>query len=176
MGDKPRRHAEQPGLGCSDLLDREGFVVTRKLVSVSILFFVVAYAILSFASYRNYFCASGRSGHSHALTTARLALAFTAWNLFASSLVSLIIATGKKHTVKGLSAIALSISTVAGVGYGSVPFWIYRGYGTFWFENTWADVSCFFTEGYAIAFLILVAPALALTTLFCEGLFRIQSQ
>ncbi len=151
--------------------------MTRKLVSVSILFFVVAYAILSFASYSNYFCASGRSGHNHALMTARLALAFTAWNLFASSLASLVLATGKKHTFNGLSAIALSLSTVvAGVGYGSVPFWIYRGYGTFWFENTWADVSCFFTEGYAIAFPILVAPALALTTLICEWVFRVQSQ
>jgi hypothetical protein len=66
---------------------------------------------------------------------------------------------------------------VAGVGYGSVPFWIYRGYGTFWFENTWADVSCFFTEGYAIAFPLLVAPALTLTTLICEWLaIRMQSQ
>jgi hypothetical protein len=41
---------------------------------------------------------------------------------------------------------------------------MYRGYGSFRFENTWADVSCFFTEGYGIGFLVVVVPLLSLTT------------
>jgi hypothetical protein len=145
--------------------------MTRKRVFVSVLFFVVAYAILSWFSYGSYFCTSERTGHNHALTTARLALAFTAWNFLSGWCGALVLTLGKKRSFKGEMAIALFFSTViAAVGYGSVPFWIYRGPGTFLFENTWADVSCFFTEGYAIVFPFVVAPALALTTLICEWL------
>ena len=36
------------------------------------------------------------------------------------------------------------------------------------FEATWADVSCFFTEGFGMVFPIVVAPALALVTLAGE--------
>jgi hypothetical protein len=152
--------------------------VTRKLVYLSALFFVVTYAVLSCFSYGSYFCASERSGLNHALTTARLAFAFTVWNFFATSLASLVLDTGKRYSFNGRIAVALSLSTVvAGVGYVSVPFWIYRGSGIFLLEDTWADVSCFFTEGYAMAFPLLVAPTLALTTLICEWLFiRMQSQ
>jgi hypothetical protein len=145
--------------------------MTRKLVSVSILFFAVAYAILSFFSYNSYFCAAERTGHNHALTSARLALALTIWNFFAGWCGSLALPLGKKHPFNGLLPVGLTISTlIAGVGFISLPFWIYRGYGVFWFENTWADVSCFFTEGYALGFAMLVAPALALVTLICEWL------
>ena len=78
---------------------------------------------------------------------------------------------GKKRSFNGLTAVTLFLTgVIAGVGYGSVPFWIYRGYGIFWLENTWADVSCFFTEGYAIVFPFVIAPALALTSLVCEWL------
>ena len=152
--------------------------MTRKLVSVSILFFAVAYTILSFFSYNSYFCAAERTGHNHALTTARLALALAAWNFFAGWCGSLAFALGKKHFFNGLLPVGLTISTaIAGIGYVSVPFWIYRGYGVFWFENTWADVSCFFTEGYALGFAMLVAPTLALITLICTWLvLRMQNR
>ena len=145
--------------------------MTRKRVVVSVLFFVVAYAILAWFSYGSYFCAAERTGHNHALTTARLAFAFSGWNFLSGWCGALVLTLGKKRSFKGETVVALLLSTViAGVGYISVPFWIYRGYGTFWFENTWADVSCFFTEGYAIVFPFVVAPALALTTLICEWL------
>ena len=145
--------------------------MTRKLISVSILFFIVAYAILSFFSYNSYFCAAERTGHNHALTTARLAFALTAWNFFAGWCGSLALALGRKHSFDGLTPVALTLSTViAGIAYVSVPFWIYHGYGVFWFETTWADVSCFFTEGYALGFAMLVGPALALITLICTWL------
>jgi hypothetical protein len=47
-------------------------------------------------------------------------------------------------------------------GFASLPFWNYD------FEGTWADVSCFFTEGYGMAFPFFVAPLLALVTLVGE--------
>ena len=57
---------------------------------------------------------------------------------------------------------------VMGAGFAYLPFFIYRGFGTFRFENTWADVSCFFTEGYGFGFLLFATPALALTTFLRE--------
>lgn len=51
-----------------------------------------------------------------------------------------------------------------GLVVARLPFLIYRGYGHFRFEGTWADVSCFFTEGYGLMFPIVVAPLLALAT------------
>jgi hypothetical protein len=145
---------------------------------VSLLFFVVASAILAWFSHGSYFCASERTGRSHALTTARLAFAFTAWNFFSGWCGSLVLTLGKKRSFNGLTAVPLFLTMViAGVGYGSVPFWIYRGHGIFWFENTWADVSCFFSEGYAIVFPFVIAPALALTSLICEWLvIRMQAR
>jgi hypothetical protein len=59
---------------------------------------------------------------------------------------------------------------IAFVGFASIPFWIYRGYGKFLFERTWVDVSCFFTEGSGIAFPFVVAPALAVATTIREWL------
>jgi hypothetical protein len=56
-----------------------------------------------------------------------------------------------------------------------MPFWIYRGFGVFLFANTWADVSCFFTEGYGMAFLIIEAPLLTAATLLRE-LFVLRAQ
>jgi len=46
-----------------------------------------------------------------------------------------------------------------------MTFWIYRGYGHFLLEGTWADVSCFFAEGAGMAFPFVVAPVLGLLTL-----------
>ena len=56
------------------------------------------------------------------------------------------------------------------LGFISVPDWISPGYGHFRFEDTFADVSCFFTEGFGIAFPIIVAPPLAALTFLCEYL------
>jgi len=146
--------------------------VTRKLLTASVLFFFVADAILSWFSYRSYFCSVERTGHSHVFTAARLAFAFTIWNFFAGWCGFWALAQWKKHSFTGQTVVAPILSTtIAGMGYISVPFWIYRGHGVFLFENTWADVSCFFTEGYGMIFLLVIAPALALTTLLCEWIF-----
>jgi hypothetical protein len=52
-------------------------------------------------------------------------------------------------------------------GLASMPFWMYDS-GRFLFERTWADVSCYFVEGYGIGFAFFVAPLMALATLLGE--------
>jgi hypothetical protein len=67
-----------------------------------------------------------------------------------------------------MPSLAPLVSTVLALaGLASIPFWIYDS-GTFMFEGTWADVSCFFTEGYGMMFPFVVAPALAVATLAGE--------
>jgi hypothetical protein len=53
------------------------------------------------------------------------------------------------------------------LGFVSITFWIYDS-AKFMFEGTWADVNCFFAEGYGLAFPVVVAPALALATFVGE--------
>ena len=43
----------------------------------------------------------------------------------------------------------------------------------FMFEDTFADVSCFFTEGYGMMFPIIEAPLLALATICAQLLIPI---
>jgi hypothetical protein len=136
----------------------------RTWIALPIVYFAIAYTVLAVFSYNSYFCSSIRSGHNHALTTARLAFACTAWALVICSLVSL--AVSNKLIKPGLGLFFCTV--LSGTGFVSIPFWIYRGYGSFLFENTWADVSCFFTEGYGMVFPIFVAPLLCAATLWCE--------
>jgi hypothetical protein len=76
----------------------------------------------------------------------------------------------------GGAAIGPLASTLgAGFGFVSIPFWIYRRFSLFLFEHTWADVSCFFTEGYGMVFLIVEAPLLTAATLLRE-LFVLRAQ
>ena len=63
------------------------------------------------------------------------------------------------------TAAPLLAGAIAGAGLASIPCWIYRGYGHFLFEGTWADINCFFAEGSGLAFPFVVAPALGLLTL-----------
>jgi hypothetical protein len=70
------------------------------------------------------------------------------------------------------------VSTIlAFAGFASLPFWLFEGYGHWRFENTGANVSCFFMEGYGMAFPFVVAPLLAMATLVCEVLvYRTQKR
>jgi hypothetical protein len=63
------------------------------------------------------------------------------------------------------TAAPLLAGALTGAGLASVPFWIYRGYGRFFFEGTWSDISCFFAEGAGIAFAFVIAPALGILSL-----------
>jgi hypothetical protein len=65
------------------------------------------------------------------------------------------------------ASLLLTVLIVAS-GLIYLPNWIYKGYGIFRFENTWADVSCFFTEGYMLGFLFFLAPLLILATVLRE--------
>jgi len=97
----------------------------------------------------------------------KLSLVLAAWDFVASFAGALASTTAEK--VLGMRGISVLLTTVVvGAGFAYLPFWIYRGYGVFRFENTWADVSCFFTEGYGFAFLFFVTPALALMTFLRE--------
>jgi hypothetical protein len=131
-----------------------------------VLYFTVTFLILFLYGDRKYFCSPERTGQSYIVMTAKLAFACTLWSLLAG-VAGTLGAKGTKHPV----GIALFISiAVAGSGFFSISFWIYRGYGAFVFENTWADVSCFFTEGFGMVFPFLVAPMLTGLTLLQEWL------
>ena len=124
------------------------------------LYFVIACVILY--SYADpYFCSS-RVGQSRLLVSCKLAFGCSLWDFAAGWIAATVIRD------MGRVLPALFAGIIAGVGFASIPFWIYRGYGEFVFENTWADVSCFFTEGSAMAFPFVVAPALAIATFVRE--------
>lgn len=125
----------------------------------SVAYFVVAYGILFFYANPD-FCSS--RGQSRPIVSAKLAFACTVWDVFAATCGALSIVTIGKHSRR----LPILVSTlVSGAGFVSIPFWIYRGYGHFLFENTRADVSCLFTEGFGEAFPFFVAPLLTLATL-----------
>jgi hypothetical protein len=134
---------------------------TRIRMAVTLAYFIVCFAGLFYYTYGSFFCSRpGESGHL--AQTLHLTVACTAWDVFAGICGALI---AKKSATPGL---APAVSTLlALVGFASMPFWIY-GSGRFMFEGSWADVSCFFTEGYGMMFPFLVAPALAVATLAGE--------
>jgi hypothetical protein len=144
-------------------------VIKRAHLAPAFLYFIVAYVILFCYGDRRYFCSQERTGHNYAHTTAVLAAACTVWSAFASALGTLPTRTKTKRKTQGLLAIATA-AVVGGVGFASIPFWLYRGYGTFLLEHTWFDVSCFFTEGFGLIFPFVVAPLLTATTVLQEWL------
>ena len=133
-------------------------------VALIALYFAATFCILFYFSDGNTFCGGA---HGHLIETTRLAIACTAWSLFAS-LCGAIVSQKFGGFLKFSAEVVVFF--VAFAGFGSLPLWIYAGYGHFRFENTIADVSCFFAEGFGIAFPIIVAPVLAALTLLCEYL------
>ena len=141
----------------------------RTRIALAALYFIVAYGILFYYTYGDYFCSSSRTGQSHAIVTARLALACTAWDIFASACGALGVAATRRYS--HWSGIAPLLSTlVSELGFAYMPFWINEGSGRLLYQHTWVDVSCFFTEGNGIGFLFVVAPVLATATLVREWL------
>jgi hypothetical protein len=128
----------------------------------SAAFFLVAYGIL-FAYADNYFCSASR-GQARPIVSAKLALACTLWDGFACALGLF----ASRLADRRCSLRIFASTIVSGAGFASIPFWIYQGYGHFLFENTWADVSCIFTEGSGMMFPLIVTPLLAETTLIRE--------
>lgn len=107
---------------------------------LAVLYFIVAYGVLFWYSYDDYFCLNPNSA-PQPIITARLALACTLWDT--------LVGFGIAFTVNAIGEFGRIVpfwaTIVTGIGFASIPFWIYRGYGQFLFEHTWADVRCFFT-------------------------------
>jgi hypothetical protein len=100
-------------------------------------------------------------GQDSVRSTIVLSLACTIWDLFAC-VAGLWLA---QSVMKLRSAAPLLGGAITGAGLASITFWLYRGYGHFLFEGTWADVSCFFREGAGISFPFVIAPILGLVSL-----------
>jgi len=141
----------------------------RVRLLLSCLYLAFAYGLLFWYTSGDFFCERPGTGPGHAVASARLAVACTAWDLFASVCGLLVVRITNKRTPQLGIGILVS-AVIAGAGFFSIPFWIYRGYGRFLFENTWADVRCVFTEGYGMAFPIIIAPVLAAGTMVREWL------
>lgn len=127
-----------------------------RAASIGVYFFL-SFAVLYWFAGDSSFCA-----RSPLLITFRLSLACTIWDLFAC-VVGLWI--GQK-VMNLRTAVPMLSTAITAAGLASMPFWIYRGYGHFLFEGTWADTGCFFAEGYGLMFPFVVAPALGLLSLF----------
>jgi hypothetical protein len=106
--------------------------------------------------------------HGYARITAQLSSALAAWDFVASVAASAIASAVTKKYFRSAWSSALPATLIAGCGFFYLPFWIYRGYGVFRFQHTWADASCFFTEGYFLLFLFFLAPLLTLTSFLRE--------
>lgn len=116
-----------------------------------------AYLILWWYTAGDTFCQ--RSGSGHFVISARLTVGFTIWYLLVLCLCSLVADRGVR---------ALLTATIVGLGIASIPFWLYRGYGHFLLENTAADVSCAFTEGFGMGFPVVIGPFFCALSLGCE--------
>ena len=133
----------------------------KARTAVTIGYFIICFAGLFYYTSGDYFCSRpGESGH--AAQTLNLTIACTLWEAFVSMCGWSI---AKRAGMRSLAALVSTVLALA--GFVSIPFWTYDR-GRFMLEGTWADVSCFFTEGYGMTFPLLVAPALALATLAAE--------
>jgi hypothetical protein len=139
---------------------------TRLRLKLAVPYWIIA-SLALFAIYRgDSFCPRPGS-RNFVLMVLQLSLALAMWDLvvgFAGSFA--FAAVGKMSRMNLLGQVLTTLVVAAGFAY--LPFWIYAGYGVFRFGNTWADVSCFFTEGYAFEFLFAVTPLLALMTFLRE--------
>jgi len=122
----------------------------------SVLYFGISDLVLLWYASDDSFC-----GHTRFAVAAKLAIAFTLWDLCSSIGVEVVVRL--RDVTPKLAPLLTAFIT--GIGIAFVPFWIYRGHGAFRFEGTWANVSCVFAEGFGIAFFFVVAPALAFVSL-----------
>lgn len=101
------------------------------------------------------------AGRGFLRSTLILSLGCTVWDMLACAVGEWV----EKNVIELRTVSPLLGGAIAGAGLASMPFWIYRGYGHFFFEGTWGDISCFFKEGTGIAFPFVVAPVLGFLTL-----------
>ena len=143
-----------------------------KKVALAVSFgayWVASFVVLFFFSLDNDFC-SRPVAHNHIIATAQFAFALALFDSAVSNGVGMMIPRLSQIPATWFSTLLTTL--IVGSGIACLPLWIYRGYGHFRFENTWMDVSCFFTEGYGMVFPFTVAPLLALLTFLTEVLIR----
>jgi len=133
-----------------------------------IAYFVVTSAVLFLFSAGDSFCARP-SGPNHEIATLALAVALSILD-FAVSVIVAAARSASSTIMKWRWITPVTAAFLVGAVCAYFPSWIYRGYGHFRFENTWADVSCFVTEGYGFGFMFVVAPILALATFLREAI------
>ncbi len=132
-------------------------------LALTAFYFTATFCYLFYLNHGNTLC-EGVNGPL--IESIRLAVACTAWTLFASFCGA--IASQALGRFFNISPISVTV-IVALSGFASLPLWIYKGYGHFRFENTF-DVSCFFREDAEIAFFIIIAPILTALTFLYEYL------
>jgi hypothetical protein len=131
-------------------------------------YFILTAVVLFVFSAGDTFCARP-GGPSHEVTTLKLTVALSILD-FAVSVIAASAASASSTFVTSRWIAPITAALLVGAVCASLPIWIYRGYGHFRFENTWADVSCFFAEGYGLSFMFFVAPILALATFLREAI------
>jgi hypothetical protein len=133
---------------------------SRVRITFTIVYFVATFTYLLLDNQGNSFC-SRPGGYGPAVAAACFALACTVWDSFASLCGALAV----RSTALRLPALAIPVSAViAAAGL----LWIALRGGPGLFGDTWADVSCLFTEGYGFMFLFLNVPILVAFTVVRE--------
>ena len=123
----------------------------------------VVLSVLCLEGKGNYFC--NRPGSSGFLIpTLALTFVVVIWDLISSSLAGVVARFVGTKSAPFLAAVFVF------AGLTTLPFIVFRGGGSTAFENTWADVSCFVTEGYGMMFPVTMAPLFAVATLIKEWL------
>jgi hypothetical protein len=139
------------------------------------IYFVFTSLVLFVFSAGDTFCARP-AGPNHEIVTFELALVLSVLDLAVSVVVASTL-DASRRLLKSRWITPVTAALLCGAVCAYFPIWIYRGYGHFRFENTWADVSCFVTEGYGFGFMFLVAPILALATFLQEAvILRFQTR
>jgi hypothetical protein len=127
--------------------------------------FIAAFIVFAFYV-DDSFCQRPGS-QSYPIMVLKLSVVLAAWDFVAGFAGAW--AASAVEKVLGMRGISVLLTTlIVGVGFAYLPFFIYRGYGVFRFESTWANVSCFFTEGYGFGFLFFLTPFLSLMTFLRE--------
>ena len=138
----------------------------RLRLKLAGLYWIIASIVLFAIYYGDAFCYRPGS-RNYAIMVIELGMALAVWDFVVGFAGSFLFAAVEKMLGMNLLGQVLTTVTVA-AGFASLPFLLYGGYTVARFENTWADVGCFFTEGYLFAFLVVMTPLLALVTFLRE--------
>lgn len=134
-----------------------------KLVVLTVILFLSILIVLFFYGDRRYFCSPEQTGRSYLQTTATLAVPCTGWAVLTGVVAILITKPIRSRSVRHGTAVGIC-AILAGWGFALTPHLVFSKYGQrLW--NSWADVSCFVTEGFGMAFPFIAAPLLTAAAL-----------